>query len=397
MMPASPSTRDTEVGAKPLDFQLSDQQQTMRRTLHELLTEICPPDYVQACDESGDAPRRVFEALAHDGWLGVAIPQAYGGRGGDAIDLAILLETTGHHYVDLGTWIFRNYCYGADAILKSGSDELKAQIIPLTARGEAHFAFSLTEPDAGSDAAAIITAVDRDGDNYRIRGAKNFTSGMPVATHILVAARTDATGAKHQGITNFIVPADRDGISWDKLSLLGHRAMGTSVVHYDDVHASPREILGELNEGWSGLMAYLTTERLCLSAVRIGAAASALTLARASAAERLQRDRSTEAIRGLRRMLTEMHLVVESARLRVYRFAWLVSRNRATRIDAASLKLFAGEAYQRVAELGLGVVGVEGIRDNSAMQRHYRDAQLATIGAGTSEVQRNIIAKAIGL
>jgi alkylation response protein AidB-like acyl-CoA dehydrogenase len=380
-----------------VDFRLNEQQRTAQATLHELLAEICPPEYVQTCDETGDAPRRAFEALARDGWLGTAIPSTYGGRGGDAIDLAILLETTGYYYVDLGTWIFRNYCYGADAILKSGSDDLKAEIIPLTARGEAHFAFSLTESDAGSDAAAIATAANRNGDDYQIRGAKNFTSGMHVATHILVATRTDATGAKHQGITNFIVPAGREGISWDKLSLLGHRAMGTSLVHYDDVPASPREILGELNEGWSGLMGYLTTERLCLSAVRIGAAASALALARASAAERLRRDRSTEAIRGLRHMLTEMYLTVETARQRVYRFAWLVSQNKATRLDAASLKLVAGDAYQRVAELGLEVMGVEGMRDNSAMQRHFRDAQLATIGAGTSEVQRNIIAKALGL
>ena len=91
-----------------MDFRLSEKQRTAQRTLHALLAEICPPEYVQACDETGDAPRRVFETLAHDGWLGTGIPSTYGGRGGDAIDLAILLETTGYHYVDLGTWIFRN-------------------------------------------------------------------------------------------------------------------------------------------------------------------------------------------------------------------------------------------------------------------------------------------------
>lgn len=369
----------------------------MRRDLQNLLADVCPPEYAAACDEAGRAPREAFDALARDGWLGVAVPESYGGRGGDAIDLAILLETTGYHYVDLGTWLFRNHCYGADAILKSGSAEMKAEIIPRTARGEVHFAFSLTEPDAGSDAAAITTAAVRDGDDFLIRGTKNFTSGMPVATHILVATRTDPQSAKHKGITNFIVPVEREGIHWRKLSLLGHRAMGTSEVHYDDVRTSPREILGELDGGWSGLMSYLTTERLCLSAVRTGAAASAFALARDRSIDRLRADRSVEAVRGLRQMLTEMYTVVETARLWVYRFAWLVSQNKATRIDAACLKLYAGDAYQRVAELGLELLGPEGLQEHSPMQRHFRDAQLATIGAGTSEVQRNIIAKAIGL
>ncbi len=269
-----------------MDFAFTEQQELMRRTLHELLERVCPPEYAMACDKKGEAPVEAYGTLAKDGWIGVCVPEEYGGMGGNALDLAIVLETTGMHYLDLATMIFRNVCYGCDAILESGTEAQKKELVTGTVKGDVFFAFSLTEPDAGSDAAAIITRAEREGDVFRITGTKNFTSGMPIATHILVAARTDSSGAKHEGITNFILPADAGGITWKKLALLGHRAMGTCEVHYDGVETREKDILGELGGGWKGLMKYITTERLCLSAARTGAAAAALDLALSHAKER---------------------------------------------------------------------------------------------------------------
>ena len=380
-----------------MDFAFTEQQELMRRTLHELLGRVCPPEYAMACDEKGEAPVEAYRALAKDGWIGVSVPEEYGGMGGNALDLAIVLETTGMHYLDLATMIFRNVCYGCDAILESGTEAQKKEFVTGTVKGDVFFAFSLTEPDAGSDAAAIITRADREEDVFRITGTKNFTSGVPIATHILVAVRTDSSGAKHDGITNFILPADAGGITWKKLALLGHRAMGTCEVHYDGVEAREADILGELGGGWKGLMAYITTERLCLSAARTGAAAAALELALGHAKERKQFGRPIGKFQAVSHMLTEMHMLVDTARLQVYRFAWLVSQGKAGRIEAATLKLYAGEAYKKVADLGLQVMGGYGYSAEFAMERHYRDARLATIGAGTSEVQRNIIAKSLGL
>jgi alkylation response protein AidB-like acyl-CoA dehydrogenase len=318
--------------------------------------------------------------------------------GGNALDLAIVLETAGMHYLDLATMIFRNVCYGCDAILESGTAAQKKELVTGTVKGDVFFAFSLTEPDAGSDAAAIITRAEREEDVFRITGTKNFTSGMPIATHILVAARTDSSGAKHDGITNFILPAGARGITWKKLALLGHRAMGTCEVHYDGVETREEDILGELGGGWKGLMAYITTERLCLSAARTGAAAAALELALGHAKERKQFGRPIGKFQAVSHMLTEMHMLVDTARLQVYRFAWLLSEGKAGRIEAATLKLYAGEAYKKVADLGLQVMGGYGYSAEFAMERHYRDARLATIGAGTSEIQRNIIAtRGLGL
>ncbi len=380
-----------------MDFAFNEKQELMRRTLDELLTRVCPPEYAMACDQKGEAPVEAYAAMAKDGWIGVSVPEEYGGMGGDALDLAIVLETAGSHYLDLATMIFRNVCYGCEAILMSGTEAQKKKFVPAAASGDAFFAFSLTEPDAGSDAAAIITRAEREGETFRITGTKNFTSGMPIATHILVAVRTDNSGDKHEGITNFIIPADREGVSWKKLGLLGHRAMGTCEVHYDGVEAGEDEALGPIGGGWQGLMDYITTERLCLSAARTGAAGAALRLALDHAKERKQFGRPIGKFQAVSHMLTEMHTLVDTARLQVYRFAWLVSEGKQGRIEAATLKLFAGEAYKRVSDLGVQVMGAYGYSSEFAMERHYRDARLATIGAGTSEIQRNIIAKALGL
>lgn len=380
-----------------MDFAFNERQELMRRTLRERLERVCPPEYAMACDRKGEAPIDAYGALAEDGWIGVSAPEEYGGMGGDAVDLALVLETAGTRYLDLATMIFRNVCYGVDAMLASGTEAQKKAFIPSVIRGEKFFAFSLTEPDAGSDAAAIIARADREGGVFRLTGTKNFTSGMPTATHILVAARTDNSGAKHEGITNFIIPADAEGVTWSKLDLLGHRAMGTCVAHYDAVEASEADALGAVGDGWKGLMAYLTTERLCLSAARAGAAAAALALALEHAKERRQFGRPIGKFQAVSHMLAEMHVLVDTARLQVYRFAWLVSQGKAGRIEAATLKLYAGEAYKKAADLGVQVMGGYGYSGEHAMERHYRDARLATIGAGTSEVQRNIIAKALGL
>ena len=143
-----------------MEFGFTEQQELMRRTLDELLGRVCPPEYAMACDQKGEAPVEAYAALAEGGWIGVSVPEEYGGMGGNALDLAIVLETAGTHYLDLATMIFRNVCYGCDAVLMSGTDAQKKEIIPAVVEGKAFFAFSLTEPDAGSDAAAIITRAD---------------------------------------------------------------------------------------------------------------------------------------------------------------------------------------------------------------------------------------------
>jgi acyl-CoA dehydrogenase len=381
----------------PISFDLTPEQELARTTVRALLAEVADPDYVRRCDLGHLPPREAFDALARHGWLGVGIPEAFDGAGGGAIDVAILLEETGRAHLDLALWLFRNLAHGGSAIGRHGTDEQRRRYLPPIARGELSLAFALTEPEAGSDAAAIVTRAERDGDDYLITGQKWFTSGFTVADRCLVVARTSRGADKREGLTNFLVDTRSEGLTVTPIPTLGTWSLGTFAVHFDRVRVSASDVLGTVGGGWGELREYLEMERLCLSAARVGAAAAALDEAVAYARERRQFDRPIGSFQAVSHKLADMATAVDAARVLVYRFAWLMDEDRPRTSEAAMLKLFVGETYQRVAEMGVQVLGGYGYTMEAPMARHYRDAKLATIGAGTSEIQRNIIARGLGL
>ncbi|MGH7902976.1 MAG: acyl-CoA dehydrogenase family protein [Candidatus Dormibacteraceae bacterium] len=380
-----------------MDFRLSEQQEMQRRTLREMLRRVCPPDYARRCDEERRPPREAFDALAAAGWLGLGIPEEHGGQGGDQLDIAILLEEAGRAMVDLGLWVFRAIIYGGQAVLDSGSETQKRFFLPRVARGELSTCFALTEPDSGSDAAALTTTAVRDKDSYVINGRKMFCSGLTVSDHVLIATRTDPDLPKHEGISLFLLDTHAEGLTHQVLEVLGHRSVATTAVFLDGVRTPAASMLGPLNGGWPLLGRYLRWERLCLSAARTGGAAAALEEAIEWARRRHQFGRPIGKFQAVSHQLAEMAMRVDISQLLVRRYAWALSQGVATARAAATLKIFAAESYKEVADRGLQVMGGYGYTMESAMQRHYRDARLGTIGGGTSEIQRNLIARELGL
>src|SRR4051812_38839533 len=188
-----------------MNFGISSDQEAMIAAVRALLDDVCPMDYAARCDEQMQPPREAFDALARAGWLGLIAPEEYGGAGGSPTDLALLLEETGNHFEELGLWLFRNFTYGCYAVLKHGTEEQKQRIVPGVVKGELSFAFALTEPDSGSDAAALRTRATIDGDHFIINGRKQFTSGMDIADYVLVALRTNDLGKKQLGISTLLV------------------------------------------------------------------------------------------------------------------------------------------------------------------------------------------------
>lgn len=381
----------------PLDFSFSREQELARETLRGLLARVAPPDYVRECDLGHRPPREAFEALARNGWLGVGIAQQYGGAGGGPIELAILLEEAGRVHLDLALWVFRNLSHGGAAIGRHGTELQRQRYLPAIASGDLSIAFALSEPEAGSDAAALRTRAERDGEEFVITGQKWFTSGFAVADLLLVAARTTAGSDRRQGITNFLVDARSAGITSTPIQTLGTWALGTAAIHFDDVRVPAEAVLGTIDGGWAELRLVLELERLCLSAARLGAAEAALDEAVAYAQVRRQFDRPIGSFQAVAHKLADMATAVETSRLLVQHLAWLIANDRPRTKEAAMTKLFVAEAYQRVAEEGVQVLGGYGYTMESAMSRHYRDAKLATIGGGTSEIQRNVIARELGL
>ena len=380
-----------------MDFTFTAEQETLRNHLQALLDDVCPPEYAQRCDEEAAPPRAAYEALARHGWLGLIIPPAHGGTGASAIELAILLEETGRHFEELAMWVFRTITYGGYAVMKHGTAQQQAELLPRVARGELTFCFGLTEPHAGSDAAALTTRAAPTEGGYVINGQKVFTSGMDLSDYCLLVARTSSGARKQQGITAFLVDTRLPGIEVKKIRTLGQRAIGTTQVFYNDVRVPASAVLGRVDQGWEAVDSYLWYERLCLSAARTGAATAAFEYALAYAKNRRQFDRPIGDFQAISHKLSDMKVMLDVSRMLVYRFAWLLDEGRATRHDAAVLKLYTSESYKAVSDLGLQILGGYGYCMEYPMQRFFRDSRLATIGAGTSEIQRNIIARGLGL
>lgn len=380
-----------------MDFSFTAAQETLREHLQALLDEACPPEYAERCDREARPPREAYEALAKHGWFGLIFPAEYGGTGGSAIELAILLEEAGRHFEELAMWLFRTLTYGGYAVMLHGSREQKERLIPKVVRGELSFCFGLTEPHSGSDAAALATRAVRRDDGYVINGQKVFTSGMDISDYCLLVTRTSTGEKKQHGITNFLVDTRLPGIEIRKIETLGQRAIGTTQVFYTDVRVSDSALLGEADRGWEAVDAYLWYERLCLSAARTGAAAAAFEYALDYAKNRKQFGRPIGSFQAISHKLADMKVMLDVSRMLVYRFAWLLSEGRATRHDAAVVKLHSSETYKAIADLGMQILGGYGYCMEYPMQRFFRDSRLATIGAGTSEIQRNIIARGLGL
>jgi acyl-CoA dehydrogenase len=380
-----------------MDFGFTPDQDMLRDHVRELLDKVCPPEYAAKCDEEARPPREAFDALAKHGWFGLILPPEYGGTGGSAIDLAILLEEVGRHFEELGMWVFRTLTYGAYALMRDGTEEQKQDKLPKILRGDISFCFGLTEPHSGSDAAALTTKATRKGDGYVINGQKIFTSGMDISDYCLLVARTSSGGKKQQGITTFLVDTKLSGIEVRKIKTLGQRAIGTTQVFYSDVEVPASAVLGVVDRGWEAVDAYLWYERLCLSAARTGAATAAFDYALDYAKTRQQFGQPIGKFQAISHKLADMKVMLDVSRMLVYRFAWLMSQNKATREDAAVLKLYTGETYKAVSDMGLQILGGYGYCMEYPLQRFFRDSRLAVIGAGTSEIQRNIIAHRLGL
>ncbi len=381
-----------------MDFSFTQDQEDLRRHARNLLETVCPPDYVERCDRERRPPREAFDKLAEKGWLGLIIPTEYGGAGGSAVDLAILLEEIGRQSEELAMWVFRTMTYGGYAIVAHGTEEQKQRFLPKIAKGELSYCFGLTEPESGSDAAALTTRAEATGNStFVINGQKVFTSGMDISDYCLLVTRTSKQERKQQGITMFHVDTKLPGVEVRKIDTMGHRAIGTTQVFYNDVEVSADMVIGEVDDGWASVDACLWYERLCLSAARTGTAQAVFELALNYAKTREQFGRPIGKFQAISHKLADMNMMLEISRLLFYRFAWAMDEVEPTRHDAAILKLYTSEAYKAVSDMGLQIFGGYGYCMEYPMQRFYRDARLAVIGAGSSEIQRNIIARSLGL
>jgi alkylation response protein AidB-like acyl-CoA dehydrogenase len=236
-----------------------------------------------------------------------------------------------------------------------------------------------------------------DGDDFIINGRKQWTSGMDIADYVLLALRTSDQGKKQQGISTFIVDTKLPGIEVRKIATLGQRAIGTTEVSFTDVRVTRTALLGQLDNGWAICEDTLRYERLCLSAARIGAARRAFELALDYAKTRKQFGKPIGSFQVTQHKFAEMKVMLDTAQTMIRRYAWLMENGRAERADTAVIKYYIAESYKTISDMSLQIFGGYGYAMEYPMQRFFRDSRLATIGGGTSEIQKNIIAATLGL
>lgn len=379
-----------------MDFDLTEQQTVSRDSLRALLKREVTPEYVRACDEEERFPTALYQALSKAGWLGLPIPEAYGGAGSNCMDLALFLEEMAYHFEAAANIYYTTVVIAADALTHFGSEEQKQALLPKLARGELRFALSLSEPNSGSDAASLRTRAVLEGDHWVVNGQKMFCSCAQVADYILLMARTDLDVPKHQGITMFLLDAKTPGVDIRQLKKLGLKPMDLNEIFLTDVRIPKENVIGEVNRGWQNVLKTLDYERCCLSAVNVGAAQSAFDKAYAYTNEREQFGQKISQFQLSKAKLADMQMEIDAARMLLWRSAFLVDKGIPNPKESAMANLFSSESYVRTALNGMRLMGGWGYLMEYDMQRHFRDSKLAEIGGGTSEILRIVIARELG-
>lgn len=376
-----------------MDFDLTPAQQEMRSALRSFLLRECPIEYVRDCDEAERFPTELFDKLAAQGWLGLPIPEEYGGTGGSCTDLVVFLEELAMHFEAAANCYYTTTVIAADALAHFGSEDLKRTLLPQLAQGKIRFAFSLSEPNSGSDAASLRTRAVLEGEEWVVNGQKMFCSCAQVADHILLMARSDAEAPKHDGITMFLLDPKAPGVEIRRLKKLGLKPMDLNEIFLTDVRIPKDAIVGAVNQGWRNVLKTLDYERCCLSAVNVGAAQSCLDKALAYTKDREQFGQKISSFQMTRSKLADMEMEIDAARLLLYRSAALVDRGIPNNKQSAIANLYSSETYVRAALNGMRLMGGWGYLMEFDMQRHFRDSKLAEIGGGTSEILRIVISR----
>jgi len=354
-------------------------------------TELAP--HAREWDERSHFPLEVFRKLGELGFLGVLVPEEYGGAGLTYKDYVVIVEELGAVEGGVALSVAAHNSLCTNHIFVYGSEAQKKRWLPPLAAGEILGAWALTEPEAGSDAGGTKTFAAREPDGWVLRGSKNFTTHASVGGVAVVMART-TPGADHQGISAFIVPLDAPGVVVGKKEdKLGMRISDTASLILEDCRLPGDALLGREGEGFAQAMEVLDGGRISIAALGVGIAQGALDAAIAYAKERRQFNRPIAAFQAIKLKLADMATGVAAARLLTERAAEAKDAGEKVTLIASQAKLFASETAVRVCEEAVQIHGGYGYIKDYPVEKFWRDSKLCTIGEGTSEIQRLVIAR----
>jgi short-chain 2-methylacyl-CoA dehydrogenase len=382
-----------------MNFDLTDEQRLIQQTVRDFAqSEVAPR--AEEMDRTHQFPYDLVATMADLGLMGLPYPERYGGAGGDTVSYAIAVEEVSRADASTGITLAAHVSLGSAPFYLFGSEAQKQDYLVPLARGERLWGFALTEPEAGSDAGATRTRAElRDG-KWVIDGAKCFitNSGTRITAGVTVAAVTGKRSDGKSEISTIIVPSGTPGFQVDPpYNKMGWRASDTHGLTFTDCSVPEENLLGARGGGYKQFLEVLDGGRISVAALSVGLAQACLDASLAYAKQRRQFGQPIGKFQAIQFKLADMATDIEMARLMTYKAAWLKDQKRDFSLTAGMAKLYASEASKRAADQAVQIHGGYGFMDEYAVSRYYRDCKINEIGEGTSEVQRLVIARQLGL
>lgn len=375
-----------------MDFRLSDEQVQIQQMVRDFALSEIKPNLAE-WDETQHFPVDTFKRAGELGMLGVTIPEEYGGAGLTYIDYSNIIEELGVVDSGFALSVAAHNSLGTGHIYLAGNDEQKKKWLPKLTSGEWIAAWGLTEPGSGSDASGMRTTGVKDGNEWVINGTKNFITNATYADIAVVLVVTDKNDQKH-GITAFAIEMDRPGIrAGKKENKLGMRVSDTAELVMEDCRVPESNILGKIGYGFIDAMKILDGGRISIAALSVGIARGAYEAARDYAKQRQAFGQPIANFQAIQFMLADMATEIDAARLLTHRAATIKDQGEKVTQFSAMAKLYASEVAVRATEKGVQIHGGYGFIKEFPAEKYYRDVKLVTIGEGTSEIQRVVIAR----
>jgi crotonobetainyl-CoA dehydrogenase len=373
-----------------MDFRLTDEQQLLVKSLTELLQRDVPESYLSECDANHEFPRKGWKALADNGFLALGLPEKYGGTPADALTQVLVCETLARYAEPLSLYYSGSFLLFHDLEM-FGTEEQKEKTIPAAIKGDLQLAISITEPQAGSDDAAMTTTAEIRGDEVVINGQKTWASNSHQADYVILCTRDVANPDPHKAVSMWLLPTNTPGVKIVQIPKVGFWTMGSCEIFLDNVVLPKTALVGELNNGWKQLMTNFGFERAIMAAMGLGMAQGALDDAASYANKRVQFGKPIGSYQAIQHRITDMAMKVELMRNFTYKVAWMVDNGESVRIEASMVKLYASVAAQQVVDDAIQVMGGVGVMMGSRVQRLWRDVRVTRIGGGTDEMMYNAV------
>ncbi len=380
-----------------IDFAPTDEQRAIVAAVGAFFDRRLPPDEIRRRDRDKIPPYDLLPEMAELGLFRLPAPAEHGGLAEPWTTVALVQEELGRRAYFVASIFNRVVGFGVQSLLAYGSQRQRRELTPKLLAGRALLALALTEPEAGSDAAAARTRARKVEGGWRLTGRKTWISDADGASHLITLARARGADGADLGLTVFLVPRDSAGLTMTALPKIGNNAMPSFDIGYDEVSVTEDAVMGDVGRGFAHILSTLHFSRASLAATVTGCAQAAVDLAIRHVRERVQYGRPLAALQSVRHRIADMQMRVDQSRLVVRHLAWLIAQGQPARREASQAKVIATEALQFVTDHGMQLLGSAGYSDDSDMQRYWRDARLYSFGEGANEIHRDLIARELGL